>query len=225
MSQKPLPFSSARLLYRAVRQPEDLAVFKAINEDQIGYQNSNGSNIKLAGNADAEKFMKATAEESLLGAVIWLPHASDPPSEQEMKIQRENGEIVELWGRAIGELHLSALPAHMVHHRNTEIGIDILPRYQGYGYGSEAVNWALDYAFRRAGLHRVRIRAFGWNEGAIKLYKKLGFTMEGAEREALWFEGKWWDGVEMGMLAREWWQREAEKENKAAIETEEPSKV
>ncbi|KAF1848852.1 acyl-CoA N-acyltransferase [Cucurbitaria berberidis CBS 394.84] len=203
----PTPFSSARLTYHAIRQPDDLALFKAINADQTGYQNSNASNIKLPSHADAEKFMKATAEENLLGAVIWLA----PENQQtagEIKARRNAGEIVEAWGTAIGELHLSALPAHLTHHRWTELGIDILPAYQGRGYGAEAIGWALDYAFRRAGLHRVKIRAFEWNTGAIRLYKKLGFTVEGSEREALWFEGRWWDGVEMGMLESEWWEME-----------------
>ena len=71
MSQ-PSPFSSTRLSYRAIRHPEDLAVFTAINADQTGYQNSNITNIKLPSSADAEKFMKETADKSLLGAIIWL---------------------------------------------------------------------------------------------------------------------------------------------------------
>lgn len=215
MAQGPSPFSSTRLVYRAVRQPEDLAVFKAINDDQIGYQNSNASNIKLASDADAEKFMKATAEESLLGAVIWLPHPTSGNEtkeeiEQQVQRKRDDGDIAETWGVAIGELHLSMLPPRLAHHRHTELGIDILPAFQGRGYGAEAINWALDYAFRKVGLHRVRIRAFEWNVGAIRLYARLGFQEEGREREALWFEGRWWDGVEMGMLDREWWALQGE---------------
>ncbi|KAA8623643.1 acetyltransferase [Pyrenophora tritici-repentis] len=81
---------------------------------------------------------------------------------------------------------------------------DALLAYRGYGYGSEAIRWAMDYAFRRAGLHSMRMRAFGWNMGAIRLYEKLGFIMEGREREAVWFEGRWWDSVTLGMLEDEW---------------------
>ncbi|KAH7383798.1 acyl-CoA N-acyltransferase [Pyrenochaeta sp. MPI-SDFR-AT-0127] len=217
--QRPSPFSSTRLIYRAVRQPEDLAVFKAINDDQIGYQNSNASNIKLAGDADAEKFMKATAEESLLGAIIWLPLATNGDNskekiDSEIKKMRDAGAVAESWGVAIGELHLSMLPPHLTHHRHTELGIDILPAFQGRGYGAEAITWALDYAFRRAGLHRVRIRAFEWNVGAIRLYERLGFKEEGREREVLWFEGRWWDGVMMGMLEGEWWALQNKKDDK-----------
>ncbi|KAF2652383.1 acyl-CoA N-acyltransferase [Lophiostoma macrostomum CBS 122681] len=108
------------------------------------------------------------------------------------------------YGTPIGEIHLKSLPASLSHHRTSEIGLDILPEYQGRGYGSEAINWALDYAFRRAALHRVSIRAFGWNEGALRLYGRLGFREEGRLRESLWHEGRWWDGVIFGMLEGEW---------------------
>jgi L-amino acid N-acyltransferase YncA len=56
------------------------------------------------------------------------------------------------------------------------------------------------------GLHRVSIRAFEWNKGAIRLYETLGFRHEGRGREAMWYEGKWWDDVGMGMLEGEWWE-------------------
>ncbi|OAL45628.1 acyl-CoA N-acyltransferase [Pyrenochaeta sp. DS3sAY3a] len=203
----PAPFSSARLHYRAIRLPEDLPVFLAINEDKIGFQNSSINNIRLVSTADLEKWMKSMTEDCLLGAVIWLAHpqpgfsALDP----EIQARKDDGEIIESWGTAIGEIHLNALPPDQAHHRWTEIGIDILPRYQGKGYGSEAIQWAMDYAFRRAGMHRIRIRGFEWNEAALKLYERLGFVYEGREREAVWFEGRWWDGVTMGLLEGEWW--------------------
>lgn len=91
------------------------------------------------------------------------------------------------------------------------MSIDILPLYQGKGYGSEAIKWGLNYAFKRAGLHKVRIRAFEWNEGAVKLYERMGFKHEGRERESLWHEGRFWDGLELGMLDREWWAMQKEE--------------
>ncbi|KAF2682959.1 acyl-CoA N-acyltransferase [Lentithecium fluviatile CBS 122367] len=183
------PFMSARLIYRAIRVPEDDALFAAINDDRVGYMNSNASNVKLPTPSDATKFREKCAEE-LLAAVICLP-ASEEPSKP---------------GTSIGQIHLKGFPPRFMHHRNTEIGLDILPQWQGKGYGSETINWALEYAFLKVGLHKVRIRAFGWNEGAMRLYERLGFKLEGREREALWHEGRFWDGIEYGMIDREWWE-------------------
>ncbi|CAG5155682.1 uncharacterized protein ALTATR162_LOCUS3782 [Alternaria atra] len=204
------PWSSKRLQYRAVR-PSDISVFHAISADYSGFANSNFNNIKLPSTSDSESFMKGLLDDCLLGAIIWLPHPieissmSDEEREKEFARRRKTGEVVdEQFGTAVGEIHLSALPMHKQHHRNTEIGLDILPKYQGKGYGSEAIYWALNYAFRRAGLHRVKVRAFTYNEGAVRLYEKLGFMVEGRERECVWHEGRWWDVVTLGMLEGEW---------------------
>jgi GNAT superfamily N-acetyltransferase len=43
----------------------------------------------------------------------------------------------------------------LVHHRSAKLGIVLNKEYHGKGYGPEAVEWALDWAFRIAGLHRV----------------------------------------------------------------------
>lgn len=89
------------------------------------------------------------------------------------------------------------------------MGIDIVQPYQGKGYGSEAIRWLLRFAFLTAGLHRVGISAFAWNTGAIRLYEKLGFKREGIQRDFMWFNGRWWDGINFSMLEDEW--RELQK--------------
>ena len=212
--QQPSPWSSTKLTYRAIR-PTDLPLFLAIAADSAGYANSGFKNAHLPTEADALDFQTGVTKDSLLGAIIWLPHdastiaMSDEEKGKEFDQRRAKGEVVDAeFGTAIGELHLSALPLHKQHHRNTEIGLDILPLYQGKGYGSEAINWALEYAFRRVGLHRAQVRGFSYNAGAVRLYERLGFRVEGREREAVWWEGGWWDVVTFGMLEGEWRERQ-----------------
>jgi RimJ/RimL family protein N-acetyltransferase len=63
-----------------------------------------------------------------------------------------------------------------------------------------------------AGLHRIGIEAFSYNEGARELYeKKLGFVYEGCKRELLWFNGGWHGYLSWSMLEDEW---RAKVENK-----------
>ena len=152
--------------------------------------------------------MKQVSEEALLGAVICLSaprpekdSEQDKDSEQEKEKEKEKEKQKDV---PIGILKLSRLSPELSHHRNTELGIDILPAYQGRGYGREAIEWALEYAFVRVGLHRMSVRAFEWNEGAVRLYQRIGFKVEGRMREELWHAGRWWDGVELGMLEGEW---------------------
>ena len=85
--------------------------------------------------------------------------------------------------------------------------MDIQSEYQGKGYGTEAIQWALNWAFQMAGLHRVNVACFEYNPGAARLYEKLGFVLEGRKRQALWFHGRWWDLIELGVLEGEWMRR------------------
>jgi RimJ/RimL family protein N-acetyltransferase len=104
--------------------------------------------------------------------------------------------------------------AARAHHRSTELGITLHASHQSRGYGSEAILWAAEFAFRHANLHRVAIGAFAWNERAYGLYERLGFVMEGRARECFWYDGRWEDAVSLGMLAGEWWERYGNEKRK-----------
>ena len=90
------------------------------------------------------------------------------------------------------------------HHRQTSLGINLSTPYNNKGYGSEAINWALDWAFRFGGYHRVALGTVGFNTRAQHVYTKLGFKEEGREREAYYLDRKWYDVINYGMLEQEW---------------------
>ncbi|MDQ0159609.1 GNAT family N-acetyltransferase [Alkalibacillus salilacus] len=90
-------------------------------------------------------------------------------------------------------------------NRNAESIIDIGEKeYWGQGYGTEALNLLLNYAFQELNLHRVSLKVFSFNEKAIKLYQKLGFKEEGKSRQSLFRNGQWHDIIHMGMLQDEY---------------------
>lgn len=72
------------------------------------------------------------------------------------------------------------------------------------GYGREAMELTLRYAFDELNLHRVGLTVFSYNLRAIALYEKLGFTYEGAQREFLHRGGQRHDMLTYGLLRREW---------------------
>jgi len=65
-------------------------------------------------------------------------------------------------------------------NRAAKMGISIRPEDQGQGYGPEAIQWALEWAFVHAGLHWVVLNVTEWNERATRVYERLGFV-EGGE--------------------------------------------
>ncbi len=74
----------------------------------------------------------------------------------------------------------------------------------GHGLGTEATELMLGHAFERLGLHRVGLSVFSYNPRAIRAYEKAGFRNEGRQREAILREGRYWDEIQMGILAEEW---------------------
>ena len=90
-------------------------------------------------------------------------------------------------------------------NRNAECIIDIGDKgYWGKGYGTEALNILLEYAFLELNLHRISLRVFSFNDKAIRLYDKLGFYKEGIMRESIYRNGKWHDIIIMGILKSEY---------------------
>jgi hypothetical protein len=74
----------------------------------------------------------------------------------------------------------------------------------GRGYGIEALNLLLRYAFTELNLHRMTLTVFEFNERAIRMYQRCGFKTEGIVRECLYRDGRRWGLVSMGILRDEW---------------------
>lgn len=89
--------------------------------------------------------------------------------------------------------------------RDAFVGLGIGERdFWGKGYGTEAMNLALRYAFLELNLGRVTLNVFEYNERAIRSYEKAGFRVEGRQRQLIQREGHRWDLIYMGILSEEW---------------------
>lgn len=89
--------------------------------------------------------------------------------------------------------------------RNAWVGVGIGdPDYRSQGYGTEAMNLLLKFAFRGQNLHRVNLGVFAFNKRAVRCYEKSGFKYEGTEREAIFKDDQRWDCNMMGILQSEW---------------------
>lgn len=78
------------------------------------------------------------------------------------------------------------------------------PANRRKGYGKEAMQLALRFAFHELNLHRIQLSVFSYNEAAIRLYEGLGFQREGVFREFILRDGQRYDMILYGILAREW---------------------
>jgi RimJ/RimL family protein N-acetyltransferase len=90
-------------------------------------------------------------------------------------------------------------------HRTTFVSIGIgQAAMRGLGYGLEAMQLALNFAFNELNLHRVCLTVFSYNDRAIALYERLGFIREGVYREHIERDGRRYDMILYGILRREW---------------------
>jgi ribosomal protein S18 acetylase RimI-like enzyme len=201
-------FKSQRLIYRAPEDSEEDKEFMQnllINDSTI--QTMSTMRMKRPQPKKAvEEFIKLF-HEAFLGVFICLPVPT--PSENGGKTASEgqspNATTKNPKPTPIG--HVSIFNVHgadTIHHRNVMLGISLAEGHRGKGYGSEAINWGLDWAFMHAGIHRMSICAFSFNVNAVKLYRKLGFVDEGREREAVLYQREWHDVVNLSMLEHEW---------------------
>jgi RimJ/RimL family protein N-acetyltransferase len=89
--------------------------------------------------------------------------------------------------------------------RDAWVGIGIGDAdYRGKGFGTEAMQLLLRYAFSALNLNRVNLGVFDFNERAIKSYEKCGFKYEGTEREVIYKDDKRYGVINMGILRDEW---------------------
>jgi len=89
-------------------------------------------------------------------------------------------------------------------HRISELGIFIGDEnYHNKGYGTEALNLLLDYAFNILNLKNVMLKVHAFNKRAVKCYQKVGFKKIGHRRSAFEIAGKRHDEILMDILKEE----------------------
>lgn len=70
----------------------------------------------------------------------------------------------------------------------------------GKGYGSEAINLLIEFAFNELRLHNIMLTVYDFNERAQKAYQKCGFKEIGRRHEARFYNGKYYDIIYMEII-------------------------
>ena len=89
-------------------------------------------------------------------------------------------------------------------NRTATLGIFIGDKdYRNEGYGTEAIKMVLDYGFNYLNLNNIKLDLMSFNERALKCYTKCGFKEYGRRRNCKYINGKYYDSIEMDILANE----------------------
>lgn len=96
-------------------------------------------------------------------------------------------------------------------NKSIRVGGDILPEFQGKGFGKKMFNLILKYCFEYLNMHRVWLLVLDYNERAKNLYTKCSFKIEGKYREAIYRNGRYHDYIIMSILRIEYDTKEGLK--------------
>lgn len=82
-------------------------------------------------------------------------------------------------------------------HNNCEVGLDILTKYRGLGYGLKSYKMLLEFLFMHYNMNMVYLKVADFNPNAKKLYEKVGFKECGRLPQFYYRYGKYWDYIIM----------------------------
>lgn len=78
-------------------------------------------------------------------------------------------------------------------HRSCELGYWLKLSATGRGLMTEAAAMAMEFAFGRMGVHRIRCAAATDNYASLRVIARLGFRFEGISRQAEYVASRWLD--------------------------------
>jgi RimJ/RimL family protein N-acetyltransferase len=104
--------------------------------------------------------------------------------------------------RAVGSIDL-----HEVDLRNGTASLGIVignPQDTGQGYGTGALRALVGFGFDQLRLERIELDVYDYNEGARRLYERVGFVHEGTLRHGVYRDGAHHDVHRMAILRDDW---------------------
>ena len=130
------------------------------------------------------------------------PYEEGTENEAGQEKQSERGQRVDAGlkkpGNAVGSVYLRDIDE--THHK-AEYGIFIGEEAAlSKGYGTEAAQLMLQYAFETLHLHKVMLRVLAENVRAQRSYEKAGFQKEAYLKDDVFLNGKYCDVILMAYL-------------------------
>jgi ribosomal protein S18 acetylase RimI-like enzyme len=101
-------------------------------------------------------------------------------------------------GQVVGWCDVTPKPRQIYAHGGV-LGMGLLPQFRRQGIGTGLIRRSITAA-RVFGFHRVELTVRGNNMSAIELYKKVGFRVEGLQRDAIQVDGVYENVILMAML-------------------------
>jgi len=111
--------------------------------------------------------------------------------------------VADVDGKVVGNLGLHAAGKQMRRRHVGSVGMAVHDAFHGRGVGSALMTAALDLADNWLQYSRLELEVYIDNVGAISLYQKFGFVVEGTHPKDSFRNGIYIDCLSMGRLRPE----------------------
>ena len=85
-------------------------------------------------------------------------------------------------------------------HKIASVSIILDNKFQKNGYGVEALDLLLEYAFNYLNFYNMMLTVYSFNAPAIKCYEKVGFVEFGRRSKSRYLNNKWYDTIYMEIV-------------------------
>jgi len=151
---------------------------------------------------DAAAIAAIMDEPSVYAGLMQMPHASVEAHRARLTDSLAPGKgdlllVAERDGKVVGSSGMHPAGWSPRRRHVMSIGISVLREAQGQGVGTALMQAMCDYADGWAGVLRLELSVYVDNPGALALYRKFGFEVEGRHRGYALRDGEYVDAFSM----------------------------
>jgi len=141
------------------------------------------------------------AQPNALAGTLQLPFPSEEAWKERLAKfgERDYGLVACVEGQIVGMLSLQVSPRLRRAHVG-DLGMAVHDKWAGKGVGSALIKAAIDLADKWLNLSRLELTVYTDNEPALRLYKRLGFEIEGTHRKYAFRDGAYVDAYTMARV-------------------------
>jgi putative acetyltransferase len=110
------------------------------------------------------------------------------------------GLVASVKGEIVGHAALNLNPAYPRRKHAASLGMAVHDEWQARGVGTALVQQLIEIADKWLNISRLELQVYTDNAPALKLYKKLGFVIEGTHRKHVFREGEYVDSFSMARV-------------------------
>jgi putative acetyltransferase len=141
------------------------------------------------------------AQPNALAGTLQLPFPSEEAWKERLAKfgERDFGLVARIEGEIVGMLSLQVSPRLRRAHVG-DLGMAVHDKWAGKGIGSALMKAAIELADNWLNLTRLELTVYTDNQPALRLYKKLGFEIEGTHRKYAFRDGGYVDAYTMARI-------------------------